>query len=49
MVDHIFNGEQGLKVREKLNEVIDRTNDLMGVENHGQQAVSYTHLTLPTT
>jgi hypothetical protein len=37
MVDHIFNGEQGVKVRDKLNEVIDRTNALMGVENHGQQ------------
>ena len=35
MVDHIFNGEQGAKVREKLNEVIDRTNALMGVEGHG--------------
>ena len=34
MVDHIFNGEQGLKVREKLNEVIDRTNALMGIEGH---------------
>ena len=33
MVDHINNGEQGLSVREKLNTVIDRTNDLMGIEN----------------
>ena len=37
MVDHIFNGEQGAKVREKLNEVIDRTNALVGVEIHGGQ------------
>ena len=36
MVDHIFNGEQGAKVREKLNEVIDRTNALAGVEGHNQ-------------
>jgi hypothetical protein len=33
MVDHINNGESGLSVREKLNEVIDRTNTLNGVEN----------------
>ena len=33
MVDHINNGEQGLSVREKLNTVIDRTNDLMGIED----------------
>jgi len=33
MVDHINNGESGLSVREKLNEVIDRTNTLNGSEN----------------
>ena len=33
MVDKINNGEQGLSVREKLNTVIDRTNDLMGIED----------------
>ena len=33
MVDHINNGESGLSVRGKLNEVIDRTNTLNGVEN----------------
>ena len=37
MTDNIFNGERGDLVRAKLNEVIDRTNALMGVENHGSQ------------
>ena len=33
MVDHINNGEEGYSVRGKLNEVIDRTNTLNGIEN----------------
>jgi hypothetical protein len=33
MVDHINNGESGLIVRGKLNEVIDRTNTLNGIED----------------
>ena len=37
MTKHIFNGEEGLAVRGKLNEIIDRVNALKDVENHAGQ------------
>ena len=34
MTERIYNGEEGLAVRNKLNEIIDRVNGLNNVEDH---------------
>ena len=34
MTERIYNGEEGLAVRDKLNEIIDRVNSLNNVEDH---------------